>query len=56
VLGAAYAEAGRFVEAVQAARKALALAQLKGGQAGRVEDIRRRISLYQSRRPFRDQR
>ena len=56
VLGAAYAEASRFTEAVQTAKKALASAQLSGGQAGRIEEIRRRISLYQSRQPFRTQR
>jgi len=56
VLGAAYAEAGRFAEAVQAGRKALALAQLRGDQAQHIEEIRRRISLYQSGRAFRAER
>ncbi|HXX22885.1 MAG TPA: tetratricopeptide repeat protein [Terriglobia bacterium] len=48
-LAAAYAEAGRFTEAVQTARQALALATepLAG-------DLKARIALYQAHRPFRD--
>jgi len=48
-LAAAYAEAGRFPEAVQTARQALALATepLAG-------DLKARIALYQAHRPFRD--
>jgi tetratricopeptide (TPR) repeat protein len=48
-LAAAYAEAGRFPEAVQTARQALALATepLAG-------DLKARIALYQTHRPFRD--
>jgi Flp pilus assembly protein TadD len=43
-LGAAYAEAGRFTEAVQTASKALALAKDKK-QASRAEALQRRIAL-----------
>jgi tetratricopeptide (TPR) repeat protein len=52
-LAAAYAEAGRFPDALDAAQKALALAhgQRKGGLA---EKIVSRIALYQGGRPYRD--
>jgi tetratricopeptide (TPR) repeat protein len=48
-LAAAFAEAGRFPEAVQTARQALALATepLAG-------DVKARIALYEAKRPFRD--
>jgi Flp pilus assembly protein TadD len=48
-LAAAYAEAGRFPEAVQTARQALALAPepLAG-------DLKARIALYEAKRPFRE--
>jgi len=48
-LSAAYAEAGRFPEAVQTARQALALAT-----EPLADDLRARITLYESNRPFRD--
>jgi tetratricopeptide (TPR) repeat protein len=48
-LAAAYAEAGRFREAVQTARQALALATER--LAG---DLKARIALYESKHPFRD--
>jgi tetratricopeptide (TPR) repeat protein len=54
-LAAAYAEAGRFPEAVQTARKALNLAaQLK--QRELVESIRAKIPLYEAGTPFRETR
>lgn len=49
VLAAAYAEAGRYAEAVETARRARGLA----GRAALARDIEGRIRLYQSRRPFR---
>jgi len=48
-LAAAYAEAGRFPDAVQTARLALALAP-----APLAEDLKARITLYEANRPFRD--
>lgn len=48
---AAYAEAGRFSEAIQTAEKALSLIAPSHPQAG---DIRRRLALYKAGRPFRD--
>ena len=52
-LAAAYAEAGRFAEAVQTAQQALAL---MAGQAdaAAVDAIRARIKLYQVGSPYRD--
>jgi len=50
VLAAAYAEAGQFPQAVEAAGRALALA---AGQTNlNVEEIRARLKLYQNRSPF----
>lgn len=50
-LAAAYAEAGRFDEAVQAAQQALRFAaQVRSQQLGRA--IQQRLSLYQQGRPF----
>ena len=52
-LAAAYAEVGRFPEAVAAARKALDLAaQQHRGQL--VEGLNTRIKLYESQQPYRD--
>jgi tetratricopeptide (TPR) repeat protein len=48
-LGAAYAEAGRFTEAVRTASKALALAKDKNQSAA----LQRRIALYETSIPFR---
>jgi spermidine synthase len=47
-LAAAYAEAGRFEAAALTARRALLAAP-----PGQAEEIRGRIALYESRRPFR---
>jgi tetratricopeptide (TPR) repeat protein len=52
-LAAAYAEAGRFPEAVATARKALDLAAQQHRQ-GFVEVLNTRIKLYEAQRPFRD--
>jgi len=48
-LAAAYAEAGRFAEAVQAARQALILAT-----EPLAAELKARIALYEDKRPFRD--
>ena len=50
-LAAAYAEAGRFPEAVQTARKALDLATQKGNQP-LMESIKGKIPLYEAGTPF----
>ncbi len=52
-LSAAYAEAGRYDRAVSTAQQALELA-LAQGQAGLAQAIRRRLVLFESRRPYRD--
>jgi tetratricopeptide (TPR) repeat protein len=48
-LAAAYAEAGRFPEAVKTARQALALAP-----EPLADGVKSRIALYESRSPFRE--
>ena len=52
-LAAAYAEAGRFPEAVQTARKALDLAVQQNKQA-LADSIKAKIPLYEAARPFRE--
>ena len=52
-LAAAYAEAGRFSEAVAAAQRALELATARA-DTKQAEDLRARISLYQAGSPYRD--
>jgi tetratricopeptide (TPR) repeat protein len=54
-LGAAYAEAGRFPEAVEIARRALALAT-KDNLHALAEALKMRISLYQSNTPYRGEK
>jgi len=51
-LAAAYAETGRFAEAAQTARRALALA-MEQNQASLAERIKARIALYEKSMPFR---
>jgi tetratricopeptide (TPR) repeat protein len=51
-LAAAYAEAGRFPEAVETARRALALAAEQGRQP-LAEALKIRVSLYENRNPYR---
>jgi tetratricopeptide (TPR) repeat protein len=50
-LAAAYAEAGRFADAVRTARRALALAEPDSSLA---TEVRQRLALYESGRPYRD--
>jgi tetratricopeptide (TPR) repeat protein len=52
-LAAAYAEAGRFPEAVATAQRALELAMARAA-AGQVESLRARLGLYQAGSPYRD--
>jgi tetratricopeptide (TPR) repeat protein len=54
VLGAAYAQDGRFAEALETARRALALAT-EQGKTVLAEDLKKRAALYQKRQPFRTQ-
>ncbi len=54
-LAAAYAEAGRFDEAVKTAERALQLAT-REGNAARADSIRTQLNLYQSGAAFRDRR
>ncbi len=51
-LAAAYAEAGRFAEAVQTARRALELAS-ESGDASLVAALQARLALYKSGNPLR---
>ena len=52
-LAAAYAEAGRFPEAVKTATKALHLVRQR--QESLAEGIRRRLELYKAHKPYRQQ-
>jgi tetratricopeptide (TPR) repeat protein len=52
-LAAAYAEAGRFPEAVTAAQRALELAGAQNNTA-LVHDLQGQIALYRAGAPFRD--
>jgi len=54
-LAAAYAEMGRFPEAVETAQRAVQLA-LREGNNARAESIRSQIAMYESGAPFRDRR
>ncbi len=51
-LAAAYAEAGRFSEAVQTAHKALELATQQNNQSV-AESLKAKIPLYETGTPFR---
>jgi tetratricopeptide (TPR) repeat protein len=50
-LAAAYAEDGRFEDALATARKALTLA-VSSGPPGLAEELRKRLRLYEKRQPF----
>ena len=50
-LAAAYAEAGRFDDAVRTAQKAMGLAQAKG-QSSLVEQLDGQLKLYEAKLPF----
>jgi tetratricopeptide (TPR) repeat protein len=51
-LAAAYAEVGRFPEAVRTERQAMALAA-EANRPDQVSDMQRRLSLYERQQPFR---
>ena len=53
-LGAAYAEAGRFADAIETARKALELAR-EQNQGALVESLNARIKLYETQHPYREE-
>ena len=55
VLAAAYAEVGRFPQAIQTASRALDLATQQNARP-LIEGLKTRIALYQSKSPFRDAR
>ncbi len=52
-LAAAYAEAGRFSEAVATARKAVSLSASLGSKEA-VQELKKRLHLYTAGRPFRE--
>jgi peptidoglycan/LPS O-acetylase OafA/YrhL len=52
-LAAAYAEAGRFEEAISTAQKACELAE-KNGETSLLQKNRELLSLYQNHQPYRD--
>jgi tetratricopeptide (TPR) repeat protein len=52
-LAAAYAEVGRFEDAVGAARQALSLAR-SANAAAQVEALDARLQLYEQQRPYRE--
>jgi tetratricopeptide (TPR) repeat protein len=54
-LAAAYAAGGRFEEAIETARQALALAS-SSGETELAGEITRRLQLYESRQPYRQAR
>ncbi len=54
IVGAAYAEAGRFDEATTAARRAVELAE-EGNAAELADEIRARLALYESGQAYREQ-
>jgi hypothetical protein len=53
-LAAAYAEAGKFDQAVETARKALELAKSRQNPA-LVNDIQQHLDCFMARRPYREQ-
>jgi tetratricopeptide (TPR) repeat protein len=52
-LAMAYAESGRFSEAVETAHHALRLAQAQN-RSSLADDLKEQINLYQSKKPYRD--
>ena len=52
-LAAAYAEAGRFPEAIATAKKAIEIASSQG-ETQMVQDLKSRLSNYQSAKPWRE--
>jgi tetratricopeptide (TPR) repeat protein len=54
VLAAAYAEAGRFSDAVETARRALSLAQARPGGGELAGRLAARLTLYEAGQPYRE--
>ncbi|MBP1599090.1 MAG: hypothetical protein H6Q05_4467 [Acidobacteria bacterium] len=54
-LGAAYAESGRFPEAIETVRRAIKMANALN-QADYIDELQARIRLYETRTPYRDAR
>ena len=52
-LATAYAEEGRFIEAMEIARRGMDMA-LRSGENGIAEEIKERLELYKSNRPYRE--
>jgi Flp pilus assembly protein TadD len=52
-LGAAYAEAGRFPDAIETTRRALELATQQN-QADLAESLSAKVKLYEAGKPYRD--
>jgi hypothetical protein len=52
-LAAAYAESGRFSEAIQTAKRGIELANSQGN-SGLATELQGNIALYQERQPLRD--
>ncbi len=53
-LGAAYAEAGQFEEALSTAQAAIEKARAEKAPAESIKDMERRATLYKARKPYRD--
>jgi tetratricopeptide (TPR) repeat protein len=53
-LAAAYAESGRFKEAVEAQREVLAAGKRRGMSANSLQDYGKRLDQYRKRQPWRD--
>ncbi len=53
-LAAAYAECGRFSEAVRAAERAVAMAAQRGDAADAIAAFRSQLKLYRAGSPYRD--
>ncbi len=55
-LAAAYAEAGRFAEAVNTQERAVSMARADGSSGDRIAIFKNRLRLYRAGRPYRDKR
>ncbi|MCH9050323.1 MAG: tetratricopeptide repeat protein [Proteobacteria bacterium] len=55
-LAAAYAEAGRFRDAVNAQERAVSIARAEGSSASDIADMEDRLRLYRQGRPYREKR
>ena len=53
-LAAAYAEAGRFADAVSAQERSLAMGRAEGWSAEHIADVEDRLRLYRQSQPYRE--